>query len=121
MTDSVQSVDLLERGDTVILNGERLVVVRSHEDGSADLSIPNALGHASSVWKHYEARELRDCEIVYVIKPCPFCGNKDLEVSMRVVDTATEKTWGIDCCVTNEGQLFNTPSEAIHHLNTRTK
>jgi hypothetical protein len=51
--------------------------------------------------------------------PCPFCGNSELEATERVVDTNTEFTWGVDCCVSNEIGFFETEKEAINHWNTR--
>lgn len=34
--------------------------------------------------------------------PCPFCGGKP-DLSFRVYDTASFKTWGVSCCVEMEG------------------
>lgn len=51
------------------------------------------------------------------LNSCPFCGNIP-EMSLRVFDTATSKTYGFECCVEMETGTTD-PAEAIAMWNTQ--
>lgn len=57
---TIKQIGRLDHSERIIVNGEELVVVRSYENGSADLSPPDKNGRGTKNWKHYTAEQLKE-------------------------------------------------------------